>query len=408
MSVFENAKSNLEKVSGYMKLSDKEMNLLLSHKAVRKAKLRVRGKEYDAWRIVHNDALGPSKGGIRFHPKVSEDEVKSLSFWMSFKTSLAGLPYGGAKGGVKINPKELDQKTLEEVSRAYMKAFHEFMGQDKDIPAPDVYTNAQIMGWMLDEFEKIKGKHEPGFITGKPIELGGSELRADATSKGGKIILDLLMEKLGRKIDETTVAIQGFGNAGMNIAKMLHDEGYDIIAVSDSKGGILNKQGLDIEKAMKTKQEEKTVVKYDDAEQISNEQILELDVDVLVLAALENQITKENAGSVRAGIILELANGPVTSEADDILHEKDVIVVPDILANAGGVVVSYEEWAQNRTGNILSMEYLEKVLQDRMVNAFNRTYDLYKSEESFTMRNAAYVLAAKRILSAERYRGRLD
>ncbi|MCD6495694.1 MAG: Glu/Leu/Phe/Val dehydrogenase [Candidatus Aenigmarchaeota archaeon] len=384
------------------------MNLLLSHKAVRKAKLRVRGKEYDAWRIVHNDALGPSKGGIRFHPKVSEDEVKSLSFWMSFKTSLAGLPYGGAKGGVKINPKELDQKTLEEVSRAYMKAFHEFMGQDKDIPAPDVYTNAQIMGWMLDEFEKIKGKHEPGFITGKPIELGGSELRADATSKGGKIILDLLMEKLGRKIDETTVAIQGFGNAGMNIAKMLHDEGYDIIAVSDSKGGILNKQGLDIEKAMKTKQEEKTVVKYDDAEQISNEQILELDVDVLVLAALENQITKENAGSVRAGIILELANGPVTSEADDILHEKDVIVVPDILANAGGVVVSYEEWAQNRTGNILSMEYLEKVLQDRMVNAFNRTYDLYKSEESFTMRNAAYVLAAKRILSAERYRGRLD
>jgi len=408
MSVFENAKSNLEKVSGYMKLSDKEMNLLLSHKAVRKAKLRVRGKEYDAWRIVHNDALGPSKGGIRFHPKVSEDEVKSLSFWMSFKTSLAGLPYGGAKGGVKINPKELDQKTLEEVSRAYMKAFHEFMGQDKDIPAPDVYTNAQIMGWMLDEFEKIKGKHEPGFITGKPIELGGSELRADATSKGGKIILDLLMEKLGRKIDETTVAIQGFGNAGMNIAKMLHDEGYDIIAVSDSKGGILNKQGLDIEKAMKTKQEEKTVVKYDDAEQISNEQILELDVDVLVLAALENQITKENAGSVRAGIILELANGPVTSGADDILHEKDVIVVPDILANAGGVVVSYEEWAQNRTGNILSMEYLEKVLQDRMVNAFNRTYDLYKSEESFTMRNAAYVLAAKRILSAERYRGRLD
>jgi len=408
MSIFDNIKRNLEKVSDYLSLTNAEKELLLSHKRITKATLNINGKVYEAWRIIHNDALGPAKGGIRFHPNVCEDEVKSLSFWMSLKTSLAGLPYGGAKGGVKINPKELSEEELEKVSRAYIRAFHEFIGEDKDIPAPDVYTNPKIMGWMLDEFEKIKGRHEPGMITGKPLELGGCVLRGDATSKGGKIILDLFLEEEGKSPEKTNVVIQGFGNAGMNIAKMLHDAGYNVIAVSDSKGGIIDKTGLDIEKVIKTKKETGSVTQYPKAEKISNKELLELETDVLILAALENQITKENAENVKAEVILELANGPVTSEADDILHEKGIVVIPDILANAGGVIVSYCEWCQNKTGHIFSKDYMEKILEEKLTQAFRKTYDLYKEQKRFSMRNAAYAIAIRRILDAEKARGNLD
>ena len=408
MSIFDNIKRNLEKVSDYLSLTNAEKELLLSHKRITKATLNINGKVYEAWRIIHNDALGPAKGGIRFHPNVCEDEVKSLSFWMSLKTSLAGLPYGGAKGGVKINPKELSEEDLEKVSRAYIRAFHEFIGEDKDIPAPDVYTNPKIMGWMLDEFEKIKGRHEPGMITGKPLELGGCVLRGDATSKGGKIILDLFLEEEGKSPEKTNVVIQGFGNAGMNIAKMLHDAGYNVIAVSDSKGGIIDKTGLDIEKVIKTKKETGSVTQYPKAEKISNKELLELETDVLILAALENQITRENAENVKAEVILELANGPVTSEADDILHERGIVVIPDILANAGGVIVSYCEWCQNKTGHIFSKDYMEKILEEKLTQAFRKTYDLYKEQKRFSMRNAAYAIAIRRILDAEKARGNLD
>ena len=408
MSIFDNIKRNLEKVSDYLSLTNAEKELLLSHKRITKATLNINGKVYEAWRIIHNDALGPAKGGIRFHPNVCEDEVKSLSFWMSLKTSLAGLPYGGAKGGVKINPKELSEEELEKVSRAYIRAFHEFIGEDKDIPAPDVYTNPKIMGWMLDEFEKIKGRHEPGMITGKPLELGGCVLRGDATSKGGKIILDLFLEEEGKSPEKTNVVIQGFGNAGMNIAKMLHDAGYNVIAVSDSKGGIVDKTGLDIEKVIKTKKETGSVTQYPKAEKISNKELLELETDVLILAALENQITKENAENVKAEVILELANGPVTSEADDILHERGIVVIPDILANAGGVIVSYCEWCQNKTGHIFSKDYMEKILEEKLTQAFRKTYDLYKEQKRFSMRNAAYAIAIRKILDAEKARGNLD
>jgi len=314
MSTFDNIKNNLEKVSTYINLTDSEKKLLLNHKKINKTNLDVDGKEYEALRIIHNDALGPGKGGIRFHPDVSEDEVKSLSFWMSLKTSLAGLPYGGAKGGIKINPKELSEQELEKVSRAYIQAFHEYIGEDVDVPAPDVYTNPKIMGWMLDEYEKIKGKHEPGVITGKPIELGGCVIRGDATSKGGKIILDLFLKKMNKNPKETSVVIQGFGNAGMNIAKMLHEDGYNVIAISDSKGAIFNKEGIDIEKAIEIKKEKSSVINYEEAQKISNKELLEIETDVLILAALENQITSENAENIKAKYILELANGPVTSE----------------------------------------------------------------------------------------------
>ncbi len=402
MSVFDNIEKNLKKVPN---LTDAEKKILLNYKAINKAELSVNGKAYEAFRIIHNNSLGPGKGGIRFHPDVSEDEVKSLAFWMSLKNSLVDLPFGGAKGGVKINPKELGNQDIEKVSRAYIQAFHEWLGENKDIPAPDVYTNAQVMGWMLDEFEKIKKRHEPGMITGKPVELGGCVLRKDATSKGGHIILNLFLEKIEKQPEETAIVIQGFGNAGMNIAEMLCNEGYRIIAVSDSNGGILNKEGLNIEEIIKIKKEG-SVTQYSNAEKISNKELLELKTDVLILAALENQITSENADNIKTKIILELANGPVTSDADDVLNKKGIVVIPDILANSGGVIMSYCEWVQNKTGQILSEEDMEKILKKKMSQAFQRVYDMHK-QENLNMRTASYIIAIKRILDAEKARGNL-
>lgn len=402
--VFENIKKRLDLVSKDISLSDEEMKLLLTHKIVSHAELEVNNKKYPAWRIVHNNALGPGKGGIRFHPDVSEDEVRSLSFWMSLKNSLAGLPYGGGKGGIKVNPKELSNKELEELSRKFIKAFHEKIGQDKDIPAPDVYTNAQIMSWMLDEFEKIKGRHEPGMITGKPLELQGIALRGDATSKGGFIVLKELLAHENIK-EKQTVAIQGFGNAGMHIAKMLDEDNFKVVAVSDSKGAIYKKEGLNINEVIKVKEEKGSVIECH-AEKISNAEILELDAEILVLAALENQVTKDNADSIKAKYVLELANGPITFDADEILHKNNIVVIPDILANAGGVTVSYFEWAQNKTGNVLDEDYLKQKLEKMMKASFKKVYDMFK-ENSFDMRQAAYLVAIKRILSAEKLRGNL-
>lgn len=406
MSVFENIQKRIKAIEKIMNLNKDEIAILLSHKRIRKAKLFVNGKEYDAWRILHNDALGPGKGGIRYHPDVSEDEVKSLSFWMSLKNSLLGLPYGGAKGGVKINPKDETKDNLEKVSREFIKEFHESLGQDIDIPAPDVYTNAEIMGWMLDEFEKIKGRHEPGMITGKPLELQGLALRGDSTARGGFIVLKELLEKAGKK--SVKIAVQGFGNAGMNIAKMLSKETrHKIIAVSDSGGGIFDENGLDINEVIKSKEEKGSVKDYVNGKKISNNELIEIDADVLILAALESQVTKENAGRIKAGYILEIANGPVDVDADEILYKKGTVVVPDILANAGGVVVSYFEWAQNRTGNILDEEYLRNKLEKMMRSSFDKVYELCQKDKKIDMRKAAYILAIRRILSAERARGNL-
>ena len=263
------------------------------------------------------------------------------------------------------------------------------------------------MAWMLDEYEKIKGRHEPGMITGKPVELGGCEIRGYATSKGGKIILNLFLDKINEKREGTRVVIQGFGNAGMNIAKMLFEDGYKIIAVSDSKGGIMNLDGLDIKEVIKIKEEKKSVTQYSKGKRVTNKELLELDTDVLVLAALENQITKENADNIKAKNILELANGPITYEADEILNNKNIKVIPDILANSGGVIVSYCEWVQNRTGQIFSKEYMENILKEKLERSFNKTYNLYK-ERNVSLRMAAYMIAMERILKAEKSRGNLD
>lgn len=386
--------------------NEEEIRLLLTPKRIGYAKLDVNGVEMSAWRILFNDALGPGKGGIRFHPDVTEDEVKSLSFWMMVKTSLVGIPYGGAKGGVKFNPKAVSEEALEEVSRSYIRAFHENLGQDKDIPAPDVYTNPQVMAWMLDEYEKLNGRHEPGMITGKPMELQGCELRGDATAKGGFIIIRELVKKMGTDKGDMKVAVQGFGNAGSHISRMLHEDGFKVVAVSDSKGGTYDEKGLDIDEVLKMKNESGSVSTY--GEVISNGELLESDVDILVLSALENQVTAENGERIKARYVVEIANGPVDHDADGILFERGVTVIPDVLANAGGVVASYFEWAQNRTGNILDNEYLEKELYRRMVDPWNEMMATHERRNKGTdLRTIAYIIALNKILKAERLRGNL-
>lgn len=407
MSIYEENRRRLEDVQRLDNISHEEMLPLLEAVQTNYSELEVNGKKYPAWRIVYNRALGPGKGGIRFHPDVSEDEVKALSFWMALKNSLADIPYGGGKGGVKFDPKSVDKRELEAISRAYIVAFHNHLGQDKDIPAPDVYTNSQIMSWMLDEFEKKTGQHEPGMITGKPVELGGIAMRSDATAEGGYLVTREMSSKFLAGRSGVAVAIQGFGNAGSFMAEKLHKDGYKIIAVSDSRGGTYNENGLDIPAVATWKDSGKPLAEYSGGKAITNIQLLEIKTDILVLAALENQITADNASRIQADYIIELANGPITYEADAILAAANKIVVPDILANSGGVIVSYFEWAQNRTGQILDENYLKNLLEKKMKNNWQKVYDAYSTHsKQRTLRQEAYIIAVRKILSAERWRGR--
>lgn len=402
---------NLERLKEAAKLeniSDEHMLVLQNPAQVSYAELSVGGRQLPAWRIIYNRALGPGKGGIRFHPEVSEDEVQSLAFWMSLKNSLADIPYGGAKGGVKFNPKDSSPEELEEISRAYARAFSDKLGQDKDIPAPDVYTNGQIMSYILDEFEKIKGAHEPGMITGKPIELGGIALRGDATAQGGYLVTKEMIKKFLSGKSSAKIAVQGYGNAGLFMAEKLAADGHLIVAASDSKGGVYNENGLDVAALSAWKNSGKSIYEFSGGKAISNSELLELSVDILVLAALENQITEENAARVVAPCIVELANGPINLAADRILAEKKTVVVPDILANSGGVIVSYFEWAQNRTGQILDEDYLKNLLDKKMQSGWQRVIAKFEEKSGkITLRQAAYIIAIKRILAAEKYRGRI-
>ncbi len=405
MSIFADNLNRLKEIQTIEGISDADMAVLLKPNQVKYAELEINGQKYPAWRIIYNRAIGPGKGGIRFHPEVSEDEVQSLAFWMALKNSLADIPYGGAKGGVKFDPKMADKAELEEVSRKYIDNFYEYLGQDKDVPAPDVYTNGQIMSWMLDEFEKKVGHHEPGMITGKPVELGGIALRGDATAQGGYIVTKELSAKLIHK-KEIKVVVQGFGNAGLFMAEKLYHDGYKIIAVSDSKGGIYEETGLNISDLAKFKNSGRPVEEWTEGKKITNADLLELKTDILVLAALENQIDQTNAAKIQADYIIELANGPITYDADQILAKNKKLVVPDILANSGGVIVSYFEWAQNRTGQILDEEYLRNLLEKKMRVNYGRVYDKYDEHNgAITLRQAAYIIAVNRILAAEKYRG---
>lgn len=361
-------------------------------------------KIFTGYRSQFNNACGPFKGGIRYHWNVTEDEVKALSFWMTMKCSTVGIPLGGGKGGVIVNPKELSVGELERLSRGYIRALYKYLGPDQDVPAPDVYTTPQIMAWMLDEYEKLTGHHAPGVITGKPLSIGGSAGRGFATAQGGVYVLEEAMKKLNQKSSETTVAIQGFGNAGSHMTEILSSLGYKIMAVSDSKGAIKSDKPLDIKALSDYKNKNGSVVGFAGSETITNEELLELSVDVLVPAALENQITADNAPRIKAKIIAELANGPTTSEADEILFKNGVLLIPDILTNAGGVTVSYFEQVQNASNYYWAeSEVLEK-LKKIMVDSFNAVWER-KEKYNIDMRTAAFVLSVERVATAMKDRG---
>ncbi|MBD3202899.1 glutamate dehydrogenase [Candidatus Woesearchaeota archaeon] len=411
MDVFDNVKKQVNKAGTIMGLDQEEKSLVLNPKRMLNVNFPVRmdsGKirRFNGFRIQFNDARGPTKGGIRFHPDVDMGEVKSLAFWMTIKNAVADIPYGGAKGGVEVNPKDLSSAELERLSREYIKAIHEFIGPTKDIPAPDVYTNPQIMAWMTDEFEKIKGGHLPGVITGKPIELGGSRGRGIATAQGGAYVLRKYAEENDLDPNGICVAIQGFGNAGSFMAKILYEWGYNILAVSDSKGGIIDREGLDIPDLIKHKQKTGKVHGFANSKEITNEGLLESETDILVPAALENQITEKNAGNIKADLIVELANGPTTPEADEILNKKDITVIPDVLANAGGVTVSYFEWVQNNYGYYWTEEEVLKKLEAVMVSAYKNVKKTASENDTY-LRNGAFILAIDRVLEAERLRGNI-
>ncbi len=400
---FNQIKEFIQTIAPLAGLSTADIGLLETPNHIYKAELKVNGKKYPAYRVQFNNARGPYKGGIRFHLEVSEDEVKSLAFWMTLKTAVADIPLGGGKGGVTVDPKNLGEKELQELSRAYVRAFADHLGSTIDIPAPDVYTNGQIMAWMLDEYEKQKGFHDPGMITGKPLELGGSLVRDIATALGGVYILEEAIKKL--KLKGKRVVIQGFGNAGMNAAKLLAQRGFTIIAVSDSKGGIYNQQGLNVDEVVKIKEKTGSVQNYSSGKKISNEELLRLDCDILVPSALSDVITEKNAATVKAKVILELANGPTTPQADKILHQNKVLVLPDILANAGGVTVSYFEWVQNKYNYYWKEEEVRDRLREKMVAAFAKLWISFEGKQ-YDFRTATYIHALKKVLAAEKLRGR--
>lgn len=412
-NIFDGAIQRLENALNYVAFSDGVPEILLHSEASLMVSIRVRMddgslKLFPGYRVRHSTVRGPAKGGIRFHPAVNLDEVTTLAFWMTFKCAVLNLPFGGGKGGVAVDTKALSRMELERLSRGYMRAIADFIGPEIDIPAPDVYTNPTIMAWMSREYNRMKGHNTPSVITGKPVALGGSLGREDATARGGYEILHDLAERKGLKPEQTTVAIQGYGNAGFHIAHILHAHGYRVVAVSDSRRAFYCEEGIDPEAVQAHKDAEGVVgpVKRQgdrlvevSHREITNEELLELDVDILIPAALESVITTKNAGRIKARYILELANGPIVFEADSILKSRGVTVFPDILANAGGVTVSYFEWVQNRTGLYWSLEEVHQRLRERMVGEY-RKVEAIAAADDLDNRTAAYVLALRRLREA--------
>jgi glutamate dehydrogenase/leucine dehydrogenase len=361
-------------------------------------------KVFIGYRVQHSTVLGPSKGGIRYHPQVSLDEVKALASWMTWKCATVGIPYGGAKGGVECDPKKLSLRELEGITRRFTSEISMIIGPEKDIPAPDVYTNAQTMAWIMDTFSMNKGYCVPGVVTGKPLSIGGSLGRNEATARGCVFTIMEASKHLGMNLSNATCAVQGYGNAGSIAAKLIHDLGTKVIAISDSKGGIVNVNGLDPTLVMKFKNETGSVVGYKGSDKISNEELLELKCDVLIPAALENVITTKNASKIKAKIVAEAANGPTTPEADTILYNNNVFVLPDILANAGGVTVSYFEWCQNVQVLYWTEEDVNSRLQSIMTKSFKNVLETsVKRKEN--MRTAAYIIAVGRVAEAYKLRG---
>ena len=360
-------------------------------------------KVFTGYRAQHNDAVGPTKGGVRFHPEVSEDEVNSLAIWMSLKAGIVDLPYGGGKGGIICDPREMSFRELEGLSRGYVRAISEFIGPRKDILAPDTYTNSQIMAWMMDEYSRLGNDHSAGFITGKPNVLGGSHGRESATAKGVTICIEQAVKMRDFEIEGARVVIQGFGNAGSFLAKFLHEAGAKIVGISDAYGALHDPEGLDIDYLLDRRDSFGTVTTlFKDT--LTNNQLLEVDCDILVPAAVQNQITAKNAENIKASIIVEAASSPTTEEATKILTDRNILLVPDVLASSGGVTVTYFEWVQNNQGYYWSEEEVEEKLRDIMTKAFTSIYNTSQTRK-VDMRLAAYMVGVRKMAEASRYRG---
>lgn len=362
-------------------------------------------KTFTGYRSQHNNAVGPFKGGLRFHPAVTKDEVKALSTWMTFKCSVAGIPYGGGKGGMAIDPKKYSKAELERISRGFAEAISPLIGEKVDIPAPDVNTNGQIMSWMVDSYEKIVGHSAKGVFTGKPLEFGGSLARTEATGYGVHLAAKKALDKLNLDVKGATYAVQGFGNVGYYTAYYAYKDGAKIVAFSNTDVAIYNENGIDMEAVIKDYEENGRIVENKGyGKDFTNEELLELEVDVLAPCALENQITSENADRIKAKVITEGANGPTTPEADEILYKKGIVVIPDILANAGGVVVSYFEWVQNLQGYYWSFDEVQEKEDTVLSNAFEDVWSI-ADEFKVDLRNAAYMSSIRRIEKAMKFRG---
>lgn len=409
LNPWENALKQLDAAARLLHLDKNMHEVLRVPKRVLTVSIPVRMddgrvKVFVGHRVQHNDARGPFKGGIRYHPDVTLDEVKALAMWMTWKCAVVDVPFGGGKGGIACDPKSMSIQELERLTRRYAYMISDIIGPYVDIPAPDVYTGPREMAWFMDTYSALKGSITPSIITGKPINIGGSQGRTEATGLGTAICAREAAKKMNININGARVVIQGFGNAGTYAARFLKDMKASIVAVSDSKGGVYNPDGFDVDVLIEYKQRNGAVKGFPNSREISNKGLLELECDILVPAAYENQITAENANNVKAKVIAEAANGPTTPEADEILAKKGKLVVPDILANAGGVTVSYFEWVQNLTRDYWSYEKVTTMLEDKMVKAFN---SVYKTAEEYKvdMRNGSMVLAVSRVVDAIKSRG---
>jgi glutamate dehydrogenase (NADP+) len=420
-SLFSDASKRLEAALKYVAISEDAIEHLKYPKSSLSVSIPVRMDDgslqvFQGYRVRYDDTRGPAKGGVRYHPGVSLDEVQSLAFWMTFKCAVLNLPFGGGKGGITVDPKALSKLELERLSRGYIDAIADFIGPNVDILAPDVYTNAMIMGWMMDQYSIICRQISPAVVTGKPLTMGGSVGRDEATAMGAYFVIESILPKFQLIPQDTTVAVQGFGNAGATLAELLYKAGYKVVAVSDSQGGIYAQQGLDVPSIRQYKASgnkvkavycQNTVCNIVDHEVLGNAELLELDVDVLIPAALENQINEENVNNIKAKYIFEVANGPINSAADKILASKGIYVFPDILVNAGGVTVSYFEWVQNRSGLYWTLAEVNQRLKQKIVEETERIWAI-SQELAISVRTAAYVHALTRLGEALNAKGTRD
>jgi glutamate dehydrogenase (NAD(P)+) len=409
LNPFEIAKQQFDRAADYLELDESMRNVLRSAKRQLIVSIPVRmdggeTKVFEGYRVQHNIARGPAKGGIRYHPQVTLDEVKALASWMTWKCATVGIPYGGGKGGVVCDPKSMSKSELERLTRRYAFEIAPIIGPDRDIPAPDVYTDSQTMAWIMDTISMVHGHTELGVVTGKPLSLGGSQGRHEATARGALYALREACAVRDVKLKDMRVAVQGFGNAGSIIARLVAEDGASVVAACDSRSGLYNEHGLDVQAALKHKEETGSLMGLPGAKEIAPNDVLEVDCDILCPSALENSITRSNVGRVKAKIIAELANGPTTPAADRVLEDEGVLLIPDILANAGGVTVSYYEWVQDQYSFFWSEQRINQTLEDTMGDAFHKVHHTAQRYGT-DMRTGAYILAIDRVAEATRVRG---